>query len=104
MNTQQSVKADERTVAVARAANTWALNFISFGAPHRYHVPGRGSKGGCLGLVRLARCKCSHQHGVYGPAQGIGTVVWLEEGDPALILAAVLAIVVAVISAILVRS
>ena len=30
MNTHQSVKADERTVAVAHAANTWALNFISF--------------------------------------------------------------------------
>jgi hypothetical protein len=30
MNTQQSVKADERTVAVAHAANTWGLNFISF--------------------------------------------------------------------------
>jgi hypothetical protein len=30
MNTHQSVKADERTVAVACAANTWGFNFITF--------------------------------------------------------------------------
>jgi len=30
MNTQQGVKIDERTMAVAHAANTWALNFITF--------------------------------------------------------------------------
>lgn len=31
MNTQQSVKADERTVAVLYAGNTWGLNVIIFG-------------------------------------------------------------------------
>ena len=31
MNTHHSVKADERTLAVAHAANTWGLNFIVFG-------------------------------------------------------------------------
>ena len=30
MNAQQTVQADERTVAVAHAANTWGLNFILF--------------------------------------------------------------------------
>jgi hypothetical protein len=30
MNTHQDVTIDERTVAIARAANTWGLNFISF--------------------------------------------------------------------------
>jgi len=30
MYTHQDVKIDERTVFVARAANTWALNFIMF--------------------------------------------------------------------------
>jgi len=30
MNTGQCVKADERTAAVAFAANTWGLNFITF--------------------------------------------------------------------------
>ena len=30
MNTQQSVKADERTAAVAYAANAWGFNFITF--------------------------------------------------------------------------
>ncbi len=29
MNTPEGVKVDERTVAVAHAANTWGLNFIS---------------------------------------------------------------------------
>lgn len=30
MNAHQNVKPDERTVAVAHAANTWGLNFILF--------------------------------------------------------------------------
>jgi len=30
MNTDQGVKADERTLAVARAANSWGLNVITF--------------------------------------------------------------------------
>ena len=30
MNTPQSVKADERTVAVLYASNAWALNFVLF--------------------------------------------------------------------------
>ena len=30
MNTEQPVKRDERTVAVAYAANTWGFNFITF--------------------------------------------------------------------------
>lgn len=30
MNAPQSVRADERTFAVAHKANTWGLNFISF--------------------------------------------------------------------------
>jgi hypothetical protein len=30
MNAPQAIQADERTLAVARAANTWGLNFITF--------------------------------------------------------------------------
>lgn len=30
MNTHQGVKADERTAAVAYKANTWGLNFLTF--------------------------------------------------------------------------
>ncbi len=30
MNTPQVVKVDERTVAVAHAANSWGLNFLTF--------------------------------------------------------------------------
>jgi len=30
MSTDQDVRIDERTMAVARAANTWGFNFISF--------------------------------------------------------------------------
>ena len=30
MNTDQPVRADERTAAVAHKANTWGLNFITF--------------------------------------------------------------------------
>ena len=38
MSTHQSVKADERTVAVLYAANTWGLNFISFALLDRKSV------------------------------------------------------------------
>jgi len=104
MNTQQSVKADERTVAVAHAANTWALNFISFALliDIMYRAAVRKEAAwdlfallgvsGAISTVYMAR------HKVLGQLFGWKKVIL------ALILAAVLAFVIAVISAILVKT
>ena len=73
MSTDQSVKLDERTVAVVSMPVTHGLQLYHLRTPHRYHVPECGFSRGGLGLVGLARRKWSHRHGLSGPAQGMGT-------------------------------
>lgn len=104
MNPHQSVKADERTVAVARAANTWALNFISLALliDIMYRAAVRKEAAwdlfallgvsGAISTVYMAR------HQVLGQLFGWKKVIL------AVILAAVLGFVVAVLSAVLVRT
>lgn len=103
MNTHQSVNVDERTVAVARAANTWALNFISFALLidiiYRAAVRKEAAwdlfallgVSGTISTVYMAR------HNVLGQLFGWKKVAL------AVVVAVVLAFVVAFISTILVR-
>jgi len=104
MSTDQDVRIDERTMAVARAANTWGFNFISFALliDIMYRAAVRKEAAwdlfallgvsGAISMVYMAR------HKVLGDLFGWKKVIL------AVILAAVLAFVVAVISAILART
>ena len=82
MSTQQSVKADERTIAVMLAANTWGLNFMTFALlidiMYRsvvYHEQP-------WDLFALLILGGGISHRVSSTAQGTGTLVWLEDGGP----------------------
>lgn len=91
MSFQPDAKIDERTVAVARAANTWALNFVTFALLIDVAVRGLVYHeaawdllalvivGGGISSVYMARHKVLRQ--VYGSKVAIiGAVVALVVG------------------------
>ena len=79
MNTEQTVKRDERTVAVENAAFKWGYYIFYIGTLVRLPLPAQGSERGYWGSSRGARRKCSRRHCVSDQTQGRGTAVAAEK-------------------------
>jgi len=104
VSTNQDVKIDERTVAVARAANTWGLNFISFALLIDIMYRAAVWKEAAWDLFALLGASAAISMVYMARHKVLGQVFGWKKVILAVILAAVLAFVVAVVSGVLVRT